>query len=340
MAKAGDQFTVQFTTQNPTTGAAQDADSLPTAVLVKDGVDTAVTVTVAHVATSIYNVSWAIPLAYEAGDVIQIRVTATVAGVTGNDIIWQSTLALGPSVNTEEPHYTTPTFIRQRKINGKIVDLTMFTDAELEEAIVLSEKMIEWLTNDIFYTLVGYTYTFQGKGLNQLFFYPPVPFKLLSLTSVKFVDILSGDEEELTEDTDFVRHNHYLEMTGEHTRSPSRVSFGSSGVFYKGQNNVQITGNWGAITTPPEIRYVAEMLTLERLKPGSTKLNSSDISQASWPDFSISIRGAGEGGSDITGGSTGFPELDRILGRHINYIDMFLALPDSKQTYDNWSSRF
>lgn len=336
MSSPGDSFTVQFTTQNPNTGAAQNADSPPTGVLVRNGVDTAIVVTITNPATGVYNASWTIPTSYVAGDEVQIRIAAAVAGVGGTDILWTATLILGPSTSTESPHYTSVTLVRNHKVNGRVVDLTAFTDAELEEAIVLAEKMIEGITNDIFYTLSNQTYSFDGKGLSKIWFPPRVPYKLLELTSTKFIDIVSGDEEILVEDEDFIRYEHYLEMTREYGRSPRERTFGSSSSFYKGQKNIQIVGDWGRTVTPPEIKYVTRVLAIERLKPGSTKISGSDISQASWPDFAISVRGAGEGGHDITGGTTGYPDLDRMLARHINYIDLFMAIPDTKQTYDGW----
>lgn len=336
MARPGDELTVQFTTQNPGSGAAANADSLPTGVLVKNGVDTAVVVTITNVGTGIYNASWTIPSSYVEGDEVQIRISATVNTVSGNDILWTASLQQGPSVDTDEPHYTTVTLVRQHKVNGKVVDLTMFSDDEVEEAIVLAERMVEGICNNIFYVLEDTTFSFDGKGLRKLFFYPPIPYKLLSIDSVKFYDIITTDEDELTENTHFVMYPHYLEMTGKYVSGARNIAFADGGVFYKGQKNVQITGSWGETVTPPEIKYVSRVLALEHLKPGSSGVTGSDISQASWPDFTISIRGAGEGGHDITGGSTGFPELDRKLARYINHIDMFLIVPDTKQTYDNW----
>jgi hypothetical protein len=76
--------TGEFTTRNPVTGEAQNAGSLPTGILVKNGVDTAVTVTIANKATGVY--SWSTPIAstYSRGDRIQVRVSATVAAVGDN----------------------------------------------------------------------------------------------------------------------------------------------------------------------------------------------------------------------------------------------------------------
>jgi len=88
----GETVTVDFTTQNPTTGALTDADALPTGVLVRNGVDTAEVVTVANKATGIYNASVTVPADYAAGDEVQIRIAATVASVAGGAVIWSDTL--------------------------------------------------------------------------------------------------------------------------------------------------------------------------------------------------------------------------------------------------------
>lgn len=83
MLKPGDPLALTFTTRNPTTGQAQDASSTPTAVLRRNGVtDGAVSVSVAKNATGDYKASCTIPSGYADGDVVQIVVSATVAGVS------------------------------------------------------------------------------------------------------------------------------------------------------------------------------------------------------------------------------------------------------------------
>lgn len=49
--KTSDAITAEFTTANPTTGAAADADSLPTGTLVINGTDNGATVTVTNIDT-------------------------------------------------------------------------------------------------------------------------------------------------------------------------------------------------------------------------------------------------------------------------------------------------
>jgi hypothetical protein len=85
---AGDLISVDFSLHN-TSDQAVDADSLPTAVLVRKGVDTAVVVTVVNKETGVYNASVTIPTTYIDGDIVQIRMTATISAVVTKSIIYQ-----------------------------------------------------------------------------------------------------------------------------------------------------------------------------------------------------------------------------------------------------------
>lgn len=86
--KPSDTVTVQFTTTEPTTGAAADADSLPTGTLVRNGANTAEAVSVSNITTGVYSAAVTIPAGYAAGDEVQIRIAATVGGVTGQGVVW------------------------------------------------------------------------------------------------------------------------------------------------------------------------------------------------------------------------------------------------------------
>lgn len=77
-----------FTTQDAT-GAATDADSLPTASARKNGTtDAAFTLTVTKISTGLYKITGTIP-SYSAGDVVQTEVSATVGGVAGKAVVDQ-----------------------------------------------------------------------------------------------------------------------------------------------------------------------------------------------------------------------------------------------------------
>ncbi len=77
-----------FITSDPDTGDALDADSLPTATAVKNGVDDgSFTLTVANIDTGRYKITGTIPAGYVAGNVVQIVVSATVVGVAGKAVV-------------------------------------------------------------------------------------------------------------------------------------------------------------------------------------------------------------------------------------------------------------
>lgn len=79
--KPGDAFAFQFVTTDDA-GALTDADSLPTGTIVRNGTDDATpTVTVANVSTGVYRASGTLPGTYAAGDVVQVRLNATVGAV-------------------------------------------------------------------------------------------------------------------------------------------------------------------------------------------------------------------------------------------------------------------
>jgi len=90
--KPGDSIVVDFTTHDPSTGAATDADSTPSGTLVRNGTDTAESVTVTNKATGVYKASVDIPGGYSAGDVVQVRIEATVDSTTGNAVIFSTVL--------------------------------------------------------------------------------------------------------------------------------------------------------------------------------------------------------------------------------------------------------
>jgi len=80
--------TVEFTTANPTTGAAQNGDALPTGILYVDGVANAAAVTVTNITTGVYRAAVTLP-ALTAGQMVGIRISCAVATVTGTAVVWQ-----------------------------------------------------------------------------------------------------------------------------------------------------------------------------------------------------------------------------------------------------------
>lgn len=72
----------------PTPGAAADASSTPTGTLYVDGVADAATVTVTNITTGVYTAAVTLPT-LTAGQVVALRIAATVGGVAGEGIVWQ-----------------------------------------------------------------------------------------------------------------------------------------------------------------------------------------------------------------------------------------------------------
>lgn len=88
--RTGQSLTVDFTTRNPSTGAAADASSTPTGTLVINGTDNGATVTVTNKATGVYKAAVTVPT-LSAGDVVQVRIAATVSGVSDNEVVFEDT---------------------------------------------------------------------------------------------------------------------------------------------------------------------------------------------------------------------------------------------------------
>jgi hypothetical protein len=79
--RPGDAFAFKVVTQDGS-GAAANADSLPSALVVRNGTDDATpVVTVTNPATGEYALSLTVPVGYVAGDAVQVKITATVGGI-------------------------------------------------------------------------------------------------------------------------------------------------------------------------------------------------------------------------------------------------------------------
>lgn len=85
--RSGQSITEDFTT-HASSGALTNADSLPTGTLVLNGTDNAATVTVTNKATGVYKAAVTLPT-LAVGDVVQLRINATVGGIADGDYIWE-----------------------------------------------------------------------------------------------------------------------------------------------------------------------------------------------------------------------------------------------------------
>ncbi len=82
----GDTIWEEFTTENAS-GAATNADVLPIATLIRNGTDTPVSLSVSNVDAGRYLVTGMIPSNYNAGDRIQILISAIIGSVTSKGIL-------------------------------------------------------------------------------------------------------------------------------------------------------------------------------------------------------------------------------------------------------------
>lgn len=85
--ESGQSIAVDFTTQSPATGAATDATGTPTGTIVVNGTDNGASVTVTNKGTGYYKAGVTLP-ALSAGDRVQLRIAATVSGVSALAYVW------------------------------------------------------------------------------------------------------------------------------------------------------------------------------------------------------------------------------------------------------------
>jgi hypothetical protein len=140
----GSSVTLLRTTLNAA-GGLQDADSLPTGELVRNGViDGAVTVTVVDVGVGRYTLSFTIPTSYALGDTVELLMTATIDLTSSGAVVWtaalQSAVILGPLAITVSDDLLVPSPVKlaafhnsERSLvltvvdsSGNAVDLTAF----------------------------------------------------------------------------------------------------------------------------------------------------------------------------------------------------------------------
>mgnify|MGYP003423890151 CR=1 FL=1 len=89
IVKTGQTVTPTFAVSSPTTGAAANADSLPTGTLYVNGAADAASVTVTNITTGFYKAAVTLP-ALSAGDTVDIRIAATVGGIAAGNTIWSA----------------------------------------------------------------------------------------------------------------------------------------------------------------------------------------------------------------------------------------------------------
>jgi len=86
--KSGQAITVLFSTADASTGAATNGDALPTGTLYVNGTANGAAVTVTNITTGLYKVAVTLP-SLTAGDVVSLRVAATVGSIAAEAVVWQ-----------------------------------------------------------------------------------------------------------------------------------------------------------------------------------------------------------------------------------------------------------
>lgn len=88
--RSAQSITVLFTTRSFSTGVATDADSTPAGTLYVNGTSNAASVTVTNITTGIYKAAVTLPT-LAVGDVVDLRIAATVNSVADNAVVWRDT---------------------------------------------------------------------------------------------------------------------------------------------------------------------------------------------------------------------------------------------------------
>lgn len=91
MYRPGDTLNAQFVVTSAT-GAAANADALPTAILTRNGVDTAEVVTVTSVGVGRYVASALLPASYVQADSVGVVVSAVVGGIASKAVVMRDVI--------------------------------------------------------------------------------------------------------------------------------------------------------------------------------------------------------------------------------------------------------
>ena len=88
--RTGQSITKIFSTRVFSTGVATNADSTPTGTLYVNGTADAASVTVTNITTGLYKAAVTLPT-LAVGDIVDLRIAATVSSVTDTEVIWSDT---------------------------------------------------------------------------------------------------------------------------------------------------------------------------------------------------------------------------------------------------------
>lgn len=130
-------YAKEFVTSSPTTGAAANADSLPTATANLNGTDDGTfSLTVANIDTGRYKVTGTIPAGYVAGDVLNVSIAATVGGIAAKAVI--DTQIMGPELSQADVRSAIG--LTSANMDSQLADLP--TSSELTTALASADDAI------------------------------------------------------------------------------------------------------------------------------------------------------------------------------------------------------
>jgi hypothetical protein len=214
--------------------------------------------------------------------------------------------------------------------DGTAIPVSSFSDSEIQAALNQTEEIFERVTQNRFGAF-SEVWQIDGARDNTLTFPPAIMYPLLSITKVEELEWNDGvisTAYDLVENEDYTNCHHYLSPipTGPHSRRRRIVALGGY-VFVPGQRNYQVTGVWGMLTTPLEIKRAICLYAFELLLPGQSGMAPAGVGSYSIGDFSISFMN----NSRLAKGNslTGFLEIDRILSRYVSMASLFLNGPET-----------
>ena len=231
-------------------------------------------------------------------------------------------------------NYITVESLRAYRPRGSssALSFTNWTDDQLDDVIDLVEKTVEDLTKDIFYSKSDTIY-FSGNNRLELFIFPVIKYKLLTVVSCQEVTFSEEVLRTFVEGTNFKIKDYSL-VYAYNTGVSARVDL-NAGVWPGGKDNIKVVGTFGSVTVPEPIIEACHMLAvINTLGPFSAGIGTGGDSLAGkkqevWTDYTVTYSG-----NDFTSlhkqqgvdNLTGYMEVDRILSQYINNVDLFMVI--------------
>jgi len=226
------------------------------------------------------------------------------------------------------------------------LDFSDWADSELQTILDEVEEIFESGTGNKFHS---FSETIYVSGVHQSFLFLPqhgaYKYPVVSITSVEEVDLTGTVLTTYVEDTDFIAHGHYL-YTNVAFPNTIRAAVAKNSYWPRGHRNIKIVGTFGMASTPAAVLRAgytfAVVNTLGLSKSGLLKSSDLVKEEEKWDDYQVKYQkgGAAVRSDTATPSITGYIEIDRILGRYVNYSDLFMSTDNSAHLsriseYDN-----